>query len=641
MTKKNPESDRFIESATQTLGSVWGYSAFRAAQVEAIEAVGSGADVLAVLPTGGGKSLLYQVPALVREGVAIVVSPLIALMEDQVGALKERGVAAAAIAGMLPPSKAEQLFVNAQHGAYKLLYLAPERLESDLFAAYAGKLNVSLLAVDEAHCVSEWSRSFRPSYKQIPAARALLGDPQTLAVTATATPEVRADVVELLELRVPRVLVQGFRRTNLSLVVERCDRRLDRIVSLLKEHREGAAIVYATTRRTTEGTAKALLSRGISAAFYHGGLGRRGRTEASQRWMSGEARVMVATNAFGMGIDKSDVRLVVHAEAPGSLEAYYQEAGRAGRDGKPATAHLLWQPRDLSTHERLADAAHPAPKRAAEIFDLMGEIAQIPLGEMPDDPFAIKVDVVARKLDVTPAVVLGAVEVLTRQGAIGKASSRGDGMLRWLVSLRALRAQGGSESLRAFVDALVRRVPKEAFQLPVSIDLERLGRSMTMQPARVRKGLDFLSSRGVLEYTSFDDQPWVRLLVPRTRRLALDLTELARAKRMLDRRRDAMSRFLTTDLCRMQFVLGYFGDATYERCGVCDRCRAAAPSAVSEEQAMYRTLSAAASADGLIVDPNDLRIQLLRSEGLIETTDPIAPRVGVTEAGRRWLSRRD
>ena len=308
MTKKNIDPDVFLESATGVLRSVWGYSSFREPQVAAIRSVGSGSDVLAVLPTGGGKSLLYQVPALIRDGLTIVVSPLIALMEDQVRALKERGVAAAAIAGLLPYNKAEQLFVNAQYGAYKLLYLAPERLESDLFAAYAQKLNVSLLAVDEAHCVSEWSRSFRPAYRNIPQARALMGEPQTLAVTATATPEVRADVVELLKLRSPKILVQGFRRTNLALVVERCDRRLDRIVRLLKEHDEGAAIVYATTRRTTEGTAGKLRSRGISAAFYHGGLNRKARTEASERWMSGGARVMVATNAFGMGIDKSDVR---------------------------------------------------------------------------------------------------------------------------------------------------------------------------------------------------------------------------------------------------------------------------------------------------------------------------------------------
>ena len=639
MAKKRIDSGVFLESATGVLRSVWGYPSFRPAQVEAIQSIGSGDDVMAVLPTGGGKSLLYQVPALVRDGLTIVVSPLIALMEDQVRALRERGVAAAAIAGLLPPNKAEQLFVNAQHGAYKLLYLAPERLEGDLFAAYAEKLNVSLLAVDEAHCVSEWSRSFRPAYRKIPNARALMGEPQTLAVTATATPEVRADVVELLELRSPQILVQGFRRTNLALVVERCDRRLDRVVRLLNEHKEGAAIVYATTRRTTEGTASKLRSRGISAAFYHGGLNRKARSEASERWMNGQARVMVATNAFGMGIDKSDVRLVVHAEAPGSLEAYYQEAGRAGRDGQPATAHLLWQPRDLSTHERLADAAHPSPKRAAQIFDLMSEIAQVPLGEMPDDPIPVKINLIAQKLDLTPAVVSATVGVLVREGAVEQSSRRGDGMLKWLVSLDALRAQRGTASLRAFVDALVRRVPKEAFHSPVAVDLARLGRSLRMDAHRVGKGLEFLKGRGVVDFTSFDDQPWVRLLVPRTRRLALDLAELGRAKRMLDRRRSAVERFLTTELCRMQFVLGYFGDVTNTRCGVCDVCRSDPSTRVSEEQSVYQTLTAAASPGGLVVDPNDRHVRFLSAEGLIETTDPVAPRVVATEAGRRWLTR--
>jgi ATP-dependent DNA helicase RecQ len=639
MTQKKTERPDFRQEAeryAEVLRSVWEYPSFRPSQRQALAFIAAGRDTLAVLPTGGGKSLLFQVPALARPGLAVVVSPLIALMEDQVARLKRQGVASAALSGPMAPRQAEQLLVNAQHGAYKLLYLAPERLQSELFAAYAPKLDVSLLAVDEAHCVSEWSRSFRPAYREIPAARALLGNPQLLAVTATATPEVRRDIVELLKLDRPSVLVTGFRRDNLALHVERSDRKALRVRELLRAS-QGAAIVYVSTRRSAEQMGQALERADIASAMYHGGLGKAARMRATKRWMEGDARVMVATNAFGMGIDRSDVRLVIHAEAPASLEAYYQEAGRAGRDGAPARAHLLWQPRDLDTHARLAEAAHPTAKLAARVFDCAAEIAQVPLGDLPEEPLSVHIAAVCKALQVLPATVTGALQVLERQGALRIVSGDGDGLARWLVPMERVRAQAGSEALRKFVDALARRLSADAFHRSVPVRLESLGRSLGMEPERVARGLAFLSQRGVLDYHSFEDRPWVQLLVPRTRRLPLDLSELERSKRMLDRRREAMALFLGSPLCRMQFVLGYFGDSTFETCGRCDVC-ASASVGDRERRAVY-LLSEAASGEGARPSGDAEVWALLQREGLVEVREP-AGGVWATPKGEAWLRRR-
>ncbi|MFB3131422.1 MAG: ATP-dependent DNA helicase RecQ, partial [Rhodothermales bacterium] len=354
-----------LEQAQAALRRFWGHPGFRPGQREVIEAVLAGRDVLAILPTGGGKSVCYQVPALLRDGLTLVVSPLIALMQDQVAQLDARGVKAAFINSTLAAREIEQRWTDAEFGRYRLLYVAPERLQSDIFLARAERLNVTLLAVDEAHCISEWGHHFRPSYLQIAQARVHLGDPPTIAVTATATPEVRRDIVEHLALRDPEVIVKGFDRPNLVWSIFRAENKREKVLDVLRGV-PGSGLLYAATRRAVEDWAGWLAQQGETVMAYHGGLAHEVREKAQHAWIESRVRLVVATNAFGMGIDKPDVRSVIHLDVPASLEAYYQEAGRAGRDGHPADCILLWQKRDagLLAHfvEQITD---PAEKERA------------------------------------------------------------------------------------------------------------------------------------------------------------------------------------------------------------------------------------------------------------------------------------
>jgi ATP-dependent DNA helicase RecQ len=343
-----------LERAERVLETVWGYGAFRPLQRRTVLAVLAGRDVLAVLPTGGGKSLCFQVPALLLPGLTVVVSPLISLMQDQVGALRRRGVPAAYLSSTQPAEVRRHVWDRVGQRRLKLLYVAPERLAS---ASTRLRGRVSLLAVDEAHCISEWGHEFRPQYRAIGRFRRALGGVRTVAVTASATPETRADVVRSLGLRRPVTILDSFDRANLRLAVQRAPSDGDRLVrtsTLLRAARGGSAIVYVPTRDRTDGTASILRAWGFRAVPYHAGLPGDDRRRLLGAFLRGEARVVVATNAFGMGIDKPDVRLVVHLGVPPRPEAYYQEAGRAGRDGAPSDCVLLWQPRDLTMALRLA-----------------------------------------------------------------------------------------------------------------------------------------------------------------------------------------------------------------------------------------------------------------------------------------------
>ncbi|MGH7483752.1 MAG: RecQ family ATP-dependent DNA helicase, partial [Longimicrobiales bacterium] len=340
-----------LRDARRVLRDHWGHPAFRGVQEPAIEALLAGRDVLVLMPTGGGKSVCYQVPALLSEGLTLVVSPLISLMDDQVAALRRADIPAAAIHGGLASGEAAAALDRAAGGAIRLLYIAPERFSSARFAERLPSLDVRLFVVDEAHCVSQWGESFRPSYLRLGAVRDELGC-TALALTATATPDVRRDVARLLRLRQPRILAGGFDRPNLAWRVRPAKDAAEKdrlLLERLRAQDDGVSIVYASTRRAVDGLADWLGRRGVCAAAYHAGVEPAPRRRLQERFMAGELPVMVATSAFGMGIDKPDVRLVAHHDLPGGLEAYYQEAGRAGRDGRPAECLVLHAPRDEAT----------------------------------------------------------------------------------------------------------------------------------------------------------------------------------------------------------------------------------------------------------------------------------------------------
>src|SRR5688572_30633136 len=356
-----------LDGAREALRRYWGYPDFRPGQDQAIRNVLSGGDSLTIMPTGGGKSLCYQVPALMLPGLTLVVSPLISLMKDQVDALQAAGVPATFVNSTLGAGEMAARLQAAERGEVRLLYVAPERFDAEGFRRRVAGLRVSLLAVDEAHCVSEWGHDFRPSYLRLAEVRERLGAPPVAALTATATEEVRTDIVRQLRLRQPAVLVTGFDRRNLvwHVLQGKNDSERDRLLLRLLRGREGSAIVYASTRKNVDALTSLLNGAGVRAVGYHAGLPDRDRKRIQDEFMSGKTRAVVATNAFGMGIDKPDVRIVVHYNMPGNLEAYYQEAGRAGRDGGPSDCVLLHAYKDRFTHEYFINASYP-PRPAVE-----------------------------------------------------------------------------------------------------------------------------------------------------------------------------------------------------------------------------------------------------------------------------------
>ncbi|MCB1243678.1 MAG: RecQ family ATP-dependent DNA helicase [Verrucomicrobiales bacterium] len=360
------------EAALETLDRHFGFREFRHGQLPVVEALAEGRDALVVMPTGGGKSLCYQLPALMLDGVTLVVSPLIALMKDQVDALERRGIPATVINSTLSLPEQRDRLRQMREGAYKLVYIAPERFRSEAFCQSLREVPVALLAIDEAHCLSQWGHDFRPDYLRLGQARQAMGNPQTAGFTATATPEVRRDIIEILGLSDPFITVTGFSRPNLSFRVTQCDnhaQKYQRLEALVEEH--GTGIVYCATRKRVEEVSDSLTSLGVKLVAYHGGMDDREREEAQNAFLNRKRDVAVATNAFGMGIDRSDVRFVAHFDVPGSPEAYYQEAGRAGRDGEPGFCELLFNYADTSTQEFFIEGANPPPSLIRHVYDIL------------------------------------------------------------------------------------------------------------------------------------------------------------------------------------------------------------------------------------------------------------------------------
>ena len=398
----------------EVLQKYWGYEAFRPMQEEIISQALDGQDVLAILPTGGGKSVCFQVPALMKDGIALVVTPLIALMKDQVQNLQARGIRAMAIHAGMGRREVDLALNNAAYGDYKFLYLSPERLHTQLFQSYLSVLNVSFIVVDEAHCISQWGYDFRPNYLTIGDLRSRVDAP-VIALTATATPLVAKDIMERLKFHRPNMLVSGFERPNLSYVVRKTQDKLGQIRSIC-EGVPGSGIVYVRSRARTQELADALRAAGISASFYHAGLGTETRTMRQEEWKSGRTRVMVCTNAFGMGIDKPDVRFVVHADVPDSPEAYFQEAGRAGRDGLESYAVLLWNGTDKTRLGQLEQVSFPTLEFIEDIYHKVHIFFEIPydmgMGRM------LKFDLAAfcRQYKLQQAPTYYAIKYLEREG---------------------------------------------------------------------------------------------------------------------------------------------------------------------------------------------------------------------------------
>ena len=645
--------------ALGVLRDVWGYPGFREGQADAVGAVLSGRDTLAVLPTGGGKSLVYQVPALVRPGVALVVSPLVALMRDQVEALAARGVRAAAVHAGLSPRRADDLWTSAEHGMYRVLYLTPERLETDLFRARAPRLPVSLLAVDEAHCISEWGHDFRPAYRRIADARALLSDaagapPPVVAVTATATPEVRRDVVQQLGLRDAVQIVQGFDRPGITWSVHHTTGKAEQVRRVFAST-GGAGLVYAGTRRGCESWADRLRRAGLSAEAYHAGLDRDRRDAVQDRWLSDATRVVVATSAFGMGIDKPDVRAVVHVALPPTLEAYYQEAGRAGRDGATAFAALIVAPDDDRLPRRFATDGHPDADAVRAVYDAAASLSQIAVGDQPEAPQRLDTALVAEVAKVPRGTVRAATARLAADGVWAVSEPRaGTVSVRLADGAAPLKrfAESAAPRLAGFATSLLRALPPSAYDGWAPLRLESLAAGVGLPPERVLAGLEFLAARRLLELDAGDGLR-VRWLAPRTRRVPLDAATLRQARTTALKRVDAVVDYANAPGCRRQFLLAYFGERAPSQCGRCDVClgRRRPDLILPEDEAALADILRAVGAPadsvptGRVAEPaaaperRQALTDWLVHQGLLRLADPLAGRFELTPAGQRRLAR--
>lgn len=571
-----------LDDARAVLRDRFGYPEFRAGQADAVSSVLAGRDTVVVLPTGGGKSLCFQVPALTLGGLTVVLSPLISLMKDQVDALEARGIAATFLNSTLSPNEINARMARVERGEIALLYVAPERFDLGRLADRLRAVGVRRLAVDEAHCISEWGHDFRPSYLRIRQVRERLGTPPTVALTATATPEVREDIVRQLGLVDPTLVLTGFDRTNLTygVIATKNDAEKDAtLIDLLQERAgDGVCIVYASTRKAVERIAEMLRWARLKAVAYHAGLDDARRAEVQDAFMTGRASIIVATNAFGMGIDKPDVRLVVHYAMPGTLEAYYQEAGRAGRDRAPATAILLHAFPDRFTHEFFIDGALPPRDVIGAVYDATCRLAGAD-GLVTEDAVAIAA---AARGKVNDRQVGAALRVLMRAGAVAVAdASRVMSHVRLLATPERIRAEL-DPSTDGLALELLRSLWRRAgarLHLGIVADLEvvppGLGgarRAAALLDAlqarqfvvwrRVGEGVTVVDPRRSLEAWSVD---WAG----HDRRRAAELRKL-----------DQMQRYAYTDGCRRGFVLRYFGDPSARpRCTACDNCVGARRSA--------------------------------------------------------------
>ncbi len=562
-----------IEDARAVLQARFGYGAFRPGQERAIVSVLAKRDTLVVLPTGGGKSLCYQVPALVTRGLTVVVSPLISLMKDQVDALERRGIPAAFINSTLSSAEVSDRMMRAQRGELQMLYVAPERFDAGATAERLKAIGVALLAVDEAHCISEWGHDFRPSYRRVGEVRQRLGNPPTIALTATATPVVREDIARILDLRDPEVIVTGFDRPNLSygVISAKGDREKDAVVlDLLRNLEDGTGIVYASTRKTVERLAQYLDDAGIPASAYHAGLDDERRRRVQDYFMSERTRVIVATNSFGMGVDKSNVRLVIHYAMPGTLEAYYQEAGRAGRDGHQSRCVLLHSFPDRFTHEffiktalpdrTLVEQVHRRCQREADRGGVVAATAEELAGGIGGK--------------TSPKAVESALRVLADAGVLRwDPESAGLVKLRLLATPDRIREELGDgfqmerELLRSCW-----RVAKDQLSRGAVIDLDGLppgfGGFVGAFPM-----LETLESRQFVQVERVGGG--LRLVDPATSldRVAIDWRALDRRRQREFDKLEAMQRYAYATTCRRQALLQWFGDpAARAECGACDNC---------------------------------------------------------------------
>ncbi|MEQ9285911.1 MAG: ATP-dependent DNA helicase RecQ [Cyclobacteriaceae bacterium] len=559
------------------LKKYWNYDSFRPLQEEIIHSVLEKKDTLALLPTGGGKSVCFQVPALCLPGICLVITPLIALMKDQVEQLKKRGIAASAIYSGMPRREIDIMLDNCVFGKVKFLYISPERLKTELFQARVSEMNVSLLAIDEAHCISQWGYDFRPSYLDIAEIYPLLGgEVCKVALTATATKEVRVDLLEKLNFEQSAIFQKSFARKNLSYSVFELENKEQKLFEILNNVK-GSGIVYVRSRKETARIATILSRSGISSEYYHAGLGIKERSAKQTNWIQNKVRVMVATNAFGMGIDKPDVRVVIHLDLPDSLEAYYQEAGRAGRDEKNAFAVLLYAQSDIIRLRENFTRAFPSIDFLKRVYQSLANFYKLAVGSSQWQSFDFEVNDFSTSYKLNPYDTFYAIKKLEEQGLIllNESFFKPSVVMFSMSHEEVYRYCIANAKMERVIKGLLRLYGGEMYTEFMKISEHDLAKLIHASVPEVTKTLDYLHKTNVLVYDQLKEKPQLTFLTPR-----MDAGKLNINKKEFDLRRKSIGTKIESivgyaqdrNQCRTRIFQEYFDEVAYLNCGVCDRC---------------------------------------------------------------------
>jgi ATP-dependent DNA helicase RecQ len=562
--------------AQKVLLKYWGYATFRPMQEEIVNSVLAGNDTLALLPTGGGKSICFQVPALMKEGMCLVITPLIALMKDQVQHLKKLNIPAAAIYSGLHPNEVELAYNQAVFGRLKFLYVSPERIQTDRFQELIRRMKINLIAVDESHCISQWGYDFRPPYLQIALIRPYLPNIPVLALTATATKVVVSDIQQRLLFQKQCVFQTSYERKNITYNVLHEPDKYGVLLRLLLKYPTGSAIVYVRNRKRTHDISDFLQSKGISSTYYHAGLDTRLRDERQKLWMLGRSKVMVSTNAFGMGIDKPDVRVVVHFDLPDSLEAYFQEAGRAGRDGKDSETYLLISDQDIGQLKLNFEASFPELNQIRAVYQAIGNYFQIPVGTGRDTGFDFDLVQFSKNYNFQVLEVFHALKLLEKDGMI-QLSEGISAPSRLYVSAKRedlYRIQVEQPALDPFIKLILRNYPGIMTDFVV-INESDLSRKLGIEVSRVEETILTLQKLNVLSYSPHKEKPQLFFITERRNKEDLVLTKETyhdRKTSTLKRVQAVIDCVSNNEQCRNVQLLAYFGEVMPKRCGKCDVC---------------------------------------------------------------------
>ena len=565
-----------LTKAKDILTHFWGHSGFRGSQEPIVEALLEGNDVLALLPTGGGKSVCYQVPTLLQEGLCIVVSPLIALMQDQVDELKRKGIKAVALMGGLNAEEVTQILDNCLYGNYKFLYVSPERLGNPVILERIKSFKVNLIAIDEAHCISQWGNDFRPSYLECSILRTLHPETPLIALTATATPKVTADIIKNLELQTTKVFKDSFARTNIALRIKRTEDKRYHLKTLLAKP-STSSIIYVRSRRLAQQLQGYLSAQGITSSFFHGGLKRHEKTSRLKDWMKNKVPVMVATNAFGMGVDKADVGMVIHYQIPDSLESYFQEVGRAGRNGAPAEAHLLFQPEDTDKAKSQFLESMPDAAFLNQVYRKLSSFFQIAFGERPEGEFGLSFETFCNQYDFPFGKTYQALKIFDQYDIINLSEMRRPvSYIQVLATKETLFSYAERYPALGKTLQTLLRTYGGLMDYETKINIGLLTKKTNLPEGVLLEQLHTMHKDGIVDFKPGNSDLAIRFLVPRE-----DETTVGFFSKKLETLRETkktnlkhMLQFVQQNTkCRNSVLLHYFGEAADTPCGICDVCR--------------------------------------------------------------------